>query len=68
MADKADQASELTEYMQEKQIAAARAKGPVISFTGYCLNCGELTCESSGRRWCDASCRDDWEKLNSMGR
>ena len=29
--------------------------------TGYCLFCGEKLTEPN-RRWCDAHCRDGWEK------
>lgn len=28
--------------------------------TGFCLYCGEPL--TKGRRWCDAECRDSWEK------
>lgn len=28
--------------------------------TGYCLFCGEPM--PKGRRWCNAECRDAWEK------
>lgn len=30
--------------------------------TGYCLFCGEKL--PKGKRWCDADCRDMWEKEN----
>ena len=30
--------------------------------TGYCLFCGEPL--PKGRRWCNADCRDSWEKEN----
>ena len=29
--------------------------------TGYCLNCGEKL-DNPLARWCDADCRDEWEK------
>lgn len=29
--------------------------------TGYCLFCGEPI-HVKGRRWCDADCRDAWQK------
>lgn len=32
---------------------------------GHCLNCEAPLPE--GRRWCDADCRDDWEKLKAAG-
>lgn len=39
-------------------------KPPVVSavFTGLCLNC-EVAVDYP-RRWCNADCRDDWEKEN----
>lgn len=63
MADNIDRANEITEQLQERQIKAARANTSVADATGYCLNCGEDLSDS--RRWCDSSCRDDWEKLNN---
>ena len=32
--------------------------------TGYCLYCGEPV--EKGRRWCDADCRDGWEKEQKL--
>jgi hypothetical protein len=37
-----------------------RDRGPVIAETGYCLNCEAPA--PAGRRWCDAACRDDWQR------
>jgi hypothetical protein len=31
--------------------------------TGFCLNCGVPL--PPGVRWCDADCRDDWERLDA---
>jgi len=31
--------------------------------TGHCLNCDEPL--ESGRRWCDAACRDEWAALQA---
>lgn len=28
--------------------------------SGFCLNCGEKITQKE--RWCDADCRDDWQK------
>lgn len=33
-----------------------------VEETGYCLFCGEPL--PRGRRWCNADCRDNWEKEN----
>ena len=65
MTDNVDRANEITEQMQTWQIKAARANTSVANATGYCLNCGEDL--KDDRRWCDASCRDDWEKLELTG-
>lgn len=32
---------------------------------GHCLNCEAPLPE--GHRWCDTSCRDDWEKFEAAG-
>lgn len=53
----------------QKEIMAATAQlissavgrtAPEVASTGYCLYCEEPL--PDGRRWCDASCRDEWEK------
>lgn len=33
-----------------------------VKETGFCLYCGEPL--PKGRRWCNADCRDSWEKEN----
>lgn len=42
----------------EHIITRRREAGPAP--TGYCLWCGESV--TQGMRWCDAECRDDWER------
>lgn len=60
--DEADIAQPLIEARIEAGIkAASEAKGPEA--TGHCLNCGEELAD--GARWCDADCRDDWQKRES---
>lgn len=34
--------------------------GPVKG-TGACLSCGEAIADER-KRWCDASCRDEWQR------
>lgn len=58
MADDADRADALVQAMVEAGIAAATGPGPAA--TGECLWCGEPLPEPL--RWCDAACRDDWER------
>ncbi|SMC27306.1 hypothetical protein SAMN02745857_02803 [Andreprevotia lacus DSM 23236] len=48
-----------------RAIALAHRK-PEAPATGECLCCGETM--SAGRRWCDAVCRDDWERLQRARR
>lgn len=37
-----------------------RAPAPAIAETGFCLNCEAPV--PAGHRWCDADCRDDWQR------
>lgn len=65
MADQFDQASEiealtLHQHLQNQQAKAA--KQPTIASKGVCLYCGEPL--SDGKRWCDALCRDEWQREN----
>lgn len=58
IADKAHEVEELlreTALRQRKSTAHVPRKGD-----GKCLNCGAAV--PPERRWCDATCRDDWEK------
>lgn len=68
MADIIDKANELQEHFDSLRIENARqqAKQRDAEAVGHCLNCGKQTHEP-GRRWCNASCRDDWEKLSKKG-
>ena len=58
-----DFSQEQTEYLHEKRIADVRSRAGTLDAvaTGYCLNCGESL--EGDRRFCDADCRDDWQKL-----
>ena len=61
MADAADIANDRAEVDTGRAIAAsARPRGPAS--TGYCLNCGPDVPLPDGLRWCDADCRDDWQR------
>ena len=63
MADEIDEAnacSELAMKVQEDNIRANASKLEVEE-TGSCLSCGR---KLKGRRWCDADCRDDWQRDN----
>jgi hypothetical protein len=56
--DLGDQASEIEQ--RDREIALQQCRKPDgPAALGYCLACGELL---AGRRWCDADCRDDYER------
>lgn len=57
--DDADRAEDLIEHAIEDGIEEARRTPPGPEAIGYCLFCG--TPLLSGRRWCGAACRDDWQ-------
>ncbi len=59
MADEIDIADEVAETILQAQIEQARKQEPSAIPTGFCLFCGEPV--EDERRWCDSSCRDDWE-------
>jgi hypothetical protein len=61
-ADPADRATEYEELLRKEALARRAPSGPVA--TGECLDphCAEPLPE--GRRWCDADCRDAWERAN----
>jgi hypothetical protein len=61
MADIIDDGNKTAEFflkaaLQNRQRGAVQAPSGV----GMCLNCGADV--EGDRRWCDADCRDDWEK------
>lgn len=60
MADVVDFANDLAEAEREFRIRTIASRPPVAVATGSCLQCNEPTPE--GRRWCEAACRDKWER------
>lgn len=54
-----DQASAVEQMHRDIALQNVR-RGPAIAETGFCLNCE--TQVPAGHRWCDADCRDDWER------
>jgi len=53
-----DQGNETAELFRKAALSQRAPEGPTA--TGNCLNCEwPLT---GGKRWCDAACRDDWQK------
>ena len=71
MADIADWADAQNALALDAALKAARAqaandeRAAQTQSTGYCLFCGaEL---APPRRWCDADCRDLWERQKKRG-
>lgn len=61
--DIVDEANELAQQAVENAIESARKATPEAKATGKCLNCGYHV--PPGHRWCDADCREDWQKSNT---
>ena len=53
-----DQGNEAAEIFRNASLSQRQPEGPTS--TGYCLNCDARLAPKL--RWCDAGCRDDWEK------
>lgn len=49
------------EMAERDRLIAAASKGTVLPATGRCYHCEELLVEPF-RRFCDAGCRDDYER------
>lgn len=60
MADEVDIAQERMELEYRYARLAAQHFRAEASATGECLWCGEAL--EDGRRWCNAECRDSWER------
>ncbi|MFW6342884.1 MAG: hypothetical protein ACOC00_07680 [Halothiobacillaceae bacterium] len=60
MADVIDTAQERIEAALADSIESARHAAPAAPYLGRCLYCGERT--DTDRRWCNAECRDLWER------
>lgn len=58
--------ADITQERLEREMALtlkSRRCTPILPFTGYCHWCGKIT--AAGRRFCDADCRDDWERAHA---
>lgn len=59
--DDIDRAAE----QEEMHLAAAlSARNPVLHYNGHCYNCGE----TSAGIFCDADCRDDYQRYEAAKR
>lgn len=54
-----DHATDIAEAERQRAISQ-RPRAPVIAATGSCLCCDHPL--PPERRWCDADCRDEWQK------
>jgi|GEM_PF-1079367 len=63
IADPLDRAAAETERAVEAALTFRQPEGPAAD--GECHNCGETV--APGLRWCNAACRDDWEKDQKRG-
>lgn len=63
MADEIDVANENTAIQTDMAIQNIRNSIKPIIYVGYCLTCGEDV--PAPRRWCDAECRDGYERIKS---
>lgn len=59
MPDQLDQAAEITDLHRDFALKHLPPP-PIILETGRCLHCD--TPVPLGRRWCDAECRDEWQR------
>ena len=57
--DDLDRAAEIADAALSEILKIRKPGGP--DETGHCLLCGEPL--QAGRRWCNADCRDEWDKF-----
>lgn len=63
MADTIDVANEYTAIHTDAAIQNIRNSIKPVEYVGYCLTCREDV--PAPRRWCDAKCRDDYDRVKS---
>jgi hypothetical protein len=61
MSDEVDVSNDRWDMFVSMMINSAGSGAPEAEAIGECLYCSEELPE--GRRWCDADCRDGWQKL-----
>lgn len=62
MSDFVDDAQVITEHLLKVAAYQSRRDEPNIAANGFCHYCFEPI--ALPRRWCDANCRDEWEREN----
>lgn len=60
MADIIDDANATADLFLALALRKTQQCAPVAKGIGMCLHCATVLADD--RRWCDAQCRDDWEK------
>ena len=60
MTDIIDLANDLAGQLTAAYVAHERSQNPRLPYTGQCYNCDAPM--PDGRNFCDADCRDDWQK------
>jgi hypothetical protein len=60
VADEIDLASDMMEAQISRAVAKAAGQEIPKNMTGKCLHCREPV--KDGRRWCDADCREEYER------
>lgn len=63
--DEVETAGELADLNLAQAIRRVREAPAEASVEGYCLSCFETL--TTGR-WCDQSCRDDWQRVRDASR
>lgn len=66
MTDQVDSTNDNILLLTEAAAKRMGAAPPEAQATGVCLSCGEEL--GPDVRWCDASCRDDWEREKRRGK
>ncbi len=61
--DDADKTERVMEIMSKANLSHSHRYVPTALAIGECLFCEAPL--QPGKRWCDAECRDDWEKENA---
>ncbi|MFN4003333.1 MAG: hypothetical protein ACK4MJ_12285 [Hylemonella sp.] len=65
MADDADLTDAHLEREMQMRLAALRRRQQALPYSGQCYWCGEDV--APPKRWCDADCRDEWERQQRRG-
>lgn len=61
MGDIIDQANDAADLFLRSALSKRQRNVTHTDGIGLCLNCG-ADVEDTRKRWCDADCRDDWQK------